>query len=195
MDFVGSCIVTWPLSQPSHTTVQLNHGNGVFVRVEDTGIDGTAEVAAVGDLNGDGFDDLIVAKVTDNFCEDCTVLSPIIGVQLSNGDGTFKAPVYYNTATRYQVLPKAVVGDFNGDGKLDVAILSTAGPGPDALTIFLNTGSGGLRQVENYLLPSTTHLPTLLPTMAAGDLNGDDKTDLAVVYLNPGQPETNKVAP
>src|ERR1035438_823919 len=68
-DFVGSCIVAWPPYQPSMNTVQLNHGNGLFVPVEDTAIDGTSEIVAVGDLNGDGFDDLIVAQVSGNFCE------------------------------------------------------------------------------------------------------------------------------
>jgi hypothetical protein len=195
MDFVGSCIIAWPPAQPSMNTVELNRGNGVFVPVEDTGIDGTSEIVAVGDLNGDGFDDLIVAQVSGNFCEGCIVLTPTIGVQLSNGDGTFKAPVYYNTSTQYQALTKAVVGDFNGDGKLDVAIISIVGSRPDALTIFLNTGSGGLKQVENYLLASSTQSPGGLPTLAAGDLNGDDKTDLAVIYPGTSASAPGKVVP
>ncbi|HZP62457.1 MAG TPA: FG-GAP-like repeat-containing protein [Terriglobales bacterium] len=64
------------------------------------------------------------------------------------------------------------VGDFDGDGKLDVADAT------NSLQIFLGNGDGTFRSPTNYL--SSTG--TLFVTTA--DFNGDGKLDLAVSDLN-----------
>jgi len=180
LDFMTTCSPNYPPGTNPNNTVLLNQGNGTYKPVEDTAIDNNAVPVLSVDMNGDGYSDLILHQVYG---------SPIIGVQLSNGDGTFKAPVYYTPTTVNQtsVFLAAVSGDFNGDGKPDVALLSltpptvTGGTNTNNLTIFLNTGSGGLKQAASYVLNATpdTNQSTLL---VAGKLNGDDETDLAVIY-------------
>ena len=67
---------------------------------------------AVGDFNGDGVEDLVTADsdLSDN--------SVNVSVLLGNGDGTFQNAV--NFAAGFG--PHAVaVGDFNGDGRQDLA--------------------------------------------------------------------------
>ncbi len=181
LDLMTTCSPTFPPGTNPNNTVLLNQGNGTYKPVEDTAIDNAAVPVLSVDMNGDGYSDLILHQAYG---------SPIIGVQLSNGDGTFKAPVYYTPTTVNQtsVFLSAATGDFNGDGKADVAIVTTTPPSLPAekqntntLTIFLNTGSGGLKQAASYALDATssTDLPTLL---VAGKLDANNETDLAVIH-------------
>ena len=85
-------------------TLMLNNGDGTFAKaVELSDIKGGP--VAVGDVNGDGFLDLVTGA----------------GVLLGNGEGTFGLPVA-NVPTG-AVAVAAV--DINGDGKLDVVTVIT----------------------------------------------------------------------
>jgi hypothetical protein len=66
-----------------------------------------------------------------------------IAVALGNGDGTFKAPNKFNHDIQYE-LEGLAVGDFNADGKPDVAISGYLGS-EDSGTIFGN-GDGTYRE-------------------------------------------------
>src|SRR5205807_2278591 len=73
-----------------------------------------------------------------------------VSILLGNGDGTFGAPVNFTVGTN----PRSVaVGDFNGDGKLDLAV-ANFGNSADTVTkgtvtILLGNGSGGFSQAAN----------------------------------------------
>jgi len=118
---------------------------------------------ASADVNGDGHADCIVAN-TDDFS---------IMVNLGHGDGTF-------SWLRYEVggRPRAVaIGDFNGDGQPDMAVADYAdhyAAGGNAVTILLNTGTGGFVRFAD--LPVTSN-PNAIQT---GDLNGDGHLDLVL---------------
>lgn len=78
---------------------------------------------ALADMNGDGFADYIVgASQSANF---------LIG--LGKGDKTFAAPAFYSEA----ITSSIVTGDFNLDGKTDLAVAPT---NSTTLQIFLNSG-------------------------------------------------------
>ncbi len=76
---------------------------------------------------------------------------------LGNGDGTFSAPV---------------LGDFNGDGKLDVAVSSSN----TAIDLLLGNGDGTFQNPAQVAADNAT-------TLALGDFNSDGKLDLVGVSL------------
>jgi hypothetical protein len=115
---------------------------------------------AAGDLNGDGYPDLVVPNYN----------SDDVSVLISNHDGTFKPAVNYSGSLSTIFTPTQVaLGDFNGDGKLDVAISSYVIP----LTVALGNGDGTFQPLKSYY-PGTTDGNLLL----TGDFNGDGIPDL-----------------
>jgi hypothetical protein len=177
-DFAGTCADSF--SSNEFSTALLNQGNGTFTAIEDSAADSaSAFVVAAADMNGDGFTDLVLNKAPGG------QTTSTIGVQISNGDGTFKTPTYYDPSGHGGVSVIAtVVGDFEDNSRMDVAVLTLNGANNvlnNFLTVFINDGSGKLTQSATYTLPSSTGNSQLFPLLIAGDLNGDHKTDLAYI--------------
>ncbi|MBX5490922.1 MAG: VCBS repeat-containing protein, partial [Chloroflexi bacterium] len=126
---------------------------------------------AVGDVNGDGKLDLVVANATSN---DVSVL-------LGAGAGTFGAATTLSEGAGSS--PRAVaIADLNGDAKLDLAIAHCGG----SVGIRLNTGAVGASPPSfngptNFNVGgSSTSCPTVIAT---GNFNGG-KPDLATANFN-----------
>jgi hypothetical protein len=81
---------------------------------------------------------------------------------------TFLAPAHYAAGAAPETV---AVGDFNGDGKQDLAV-GTAG----GVSVLLGNGDGTFQDAVN------TDLDDVPTSMAVGDFNGDGKPDLAVTY-------------
>ncbi len=141
----------------------------------DTSVDylvGSGPIAiAVGDFNGDGKPDLAVVN------QNCTnVCGPgSVSVLLNRGDGSFRPPVSYNTGSD----PVSIVaGDFNGDGKLDLAVanaIATGRPLPGTVSILLNNGDGTFRNHGDYAAG------TGVGDLTTVDFGGNGRLSLAVV--------------
>ncbi len=92
--------------------ILLGKGDGTFQRAVEYGGSGSSIV--VGDFNRDGKLDLAVAP----FGYDPYALDSV-SILLGNGDGTFKPAANFKTGS----VPYALaVGDFNADGRLDLAV-------------------------------------------------------------------------
>jgi hypothetical protein len=126
----------------------------------------TPKSIAIGDFNTDGKSDMAVA----NFDSDN------VTILLGNGNGGFTEP----DASPVNVggTPVSVtVGDFNLDGKPDLA---TANSASNAVRIRLGNGSGGFTQPASSQFGAGS-VPNFVTT---GDFNGDGKPDLAATSQN-----------
>jgi hypothetical protein len=123
---------------------------------------------AVGDFNGDGKPDLAAAMLPHNN----------VNVYLGDGLGGFTFDPAGPFATPYG--PESLaVGDFNGDGKLDLAVALSD---TNNILILLGDGAGDFTPAAFGPVPAGKN-PFFV---AVGDFNGDGKQDLAVVNYGDG---------
>lgn len=120
---------------------------------------GSVELA---DFNGDGRLDVIVVNEQSN---NATVL-------LGDGKGGF-ANAKGSPFPAGQGLNDIAAGDFNGDGRPDLAF---ANHEQKALTVFLGDGQGGFSPAPGSPVAVTSNPHT--HGVASGDFNGDGKLDL-----------------
>jgi len=121
-----------------------------------------AFAAAVGDLTNNGFDDVVIANQYDG-------VSNEVYAQIYYGSAAGVTPKY-----RFQLWAPSCkdveIGDFNGDGRKDIAFISR-----ERLRIFYQDETGfrsnGFVDID---------LPYNLESLAAGDLDGDGYADLVI---------------
>jgi hypothetical protein len=117
----------------------------------------------VADFNGDGHFDMVTANRDPNV--------DTVSVSLGIGDGTFQPAVTYSVG---QGPCAVVVGDFNGDGNLDIA---TANSGDNTISLLLGNGDGAFQAGGTF---PASNFPGSPSSMVVGDFNGDHIPDLAV---------------
>ena len=142
-------------------SIVLGNGAGSFGTATSFAAGTEPSSVAVGDFNGDGKQDLAVA----NF--GATTVSILLG----NGAGSFGAATNFAAASSVGTI-SLVVGDFNGDGKQDLAV-ADFNP-PFTVSILLGNGAG------SFGAPTDFGAGNRPEWVAAGDFNGDGKQDLVI---------------
>ncbi|CAF3319218.1 unnamed protein product [Rotaria socialis] len=145
----------------------LGYGNGHF-RAQTTLPTGDGSYpmsVTVGDVNKDSLLDLVLANSGIDS----------MGLFLGNGNGTFGVQTIFSAGNGSS--PRCVIlGDFNNDSLLDVALANSDG---DSVGIFLGYGNGSFERIVIYSMIGGS-IPT---SLILGDFNNDNILDIAVSNL------------
>ncbi len=150
----------------SNISVLLGKGDGTFQPAINTAVPGAFFGIAVADFNNDGNLDVVVGSSVGSVPRNVIVL-------LGKGDGTFAAPVGYSTGGSSG--GSIAVEDFNGDGKLDIAVVNQS---DNTVSLLLGNGDGTFQ--AGKVVTAALATDGFLGTLVAADFNRDGKIDLAI---------------
>lgn len=133
-----------------------------------------------GDFDGDGDEDFFVAP--SFYTEESTPVE----IYFNDGDGNFSLDnSFFQGSIPELVHPrKAITGDFNGDGRLDIFVAGHGydkPPFPGEAPVLLLSTENGLRQVDGL-----DHLVGFLHGAASADIDNDGDLDIFVTDITNG---------
>lgn len=140
----------------------LGDGYGSFDAQTTFVVGDTPYSVRVSDFNNDGNADLVTANGRDGN----------VSILLGDGRGSFSAQTTFAVGGTYTFPSCVNVGDFNGDGNVD---LITANTSDHNVSVLLGDGSGSFGQ------PTIFAVAGYAVSVNVGDFNSDGKVDLVVV--------------
>jgi hypothetical protein len=149
--------------------ILLGKGDGTFQLQQTVTISQTihgftfvfpVSAVAVSDLRGHGNQDVVALSGGE------------VAVLLGNGDGTVQSPSF----TGPSAVASFVVGDFNGDGKPDIALNSNTGASGGVPSVLVRAGKGD----GSFQAGSAMNVGEAASALAAGDFAGTGKLDLVM---------------
>lgn len=159
----------------SSVGVMLGNGDGTFkpgVAYASGGV--YALFVAVGDLNGDGRPDIVVANCGNALNNHCIGAGGNVGVLFGNGDGTFQPVTTIQLGGGGYGAIAVGIADMNLDGKPDIIVGGDCASGGCG-GVLLGNGNGTFQPEIPFVTGGL-----IVFGMAVGDVNGDGKPDVVV---------------
>lgn len=138
---------------------------------------------AVGDLDNDGFDDIVVSNQR---YEQGVDHHTGVAIYINNGDGTFRqGPRYPTDGFAANPWQSVEIGDVDGDGKPDLVVLNSANAccqpiQVPSVSVMRGNGDGTFQTAVSYLLSIYPNTQVSPGKLTVADVNGDGKPDVLV---------------
>ncbi|MGO8731190.1 MAG: beta strand repeat-containing protein [Terriglobia bacterium] len=154
---------------PNNVSIFLGNANGTLQTGETYVTQYEPGNLLLADFRGIGKLDLVTV-----FNQCCEGTDTAVNLMLGNGNGTFQPEQTILSGTNYSGL---AVGDFNGDGKLDLVVSDYGYP---ANNVLLGNGDGTFQSAISY----SAGVGPITPAVA--DLNHDGRPDIVGPNFNDG---------
>ena len=166
LDLIGGGLYSTGSVDNGAVTIRRNNGSGTFGSAEiilftNPNFVPNPKEITTGNLNGDGFADIVAAVPSGRAIEGFVVVN-------SNGSGGFNTPIYYEASQ--QTFDVAIV-DLDKDGHADVITLANSSA---AVTVHKNLGNGSFQVLTRYEVAS------LSDAVESADIDNDGDIDIVV---------------
>ncbi len=132
---------------------------------------------AMGDINGDGFSDIIVGTITSSS-----------HVKIFSGRDLTLLKSYYAFGAAYAGGVNLAAGDFTGDGKADVIVGAATNSSRVVVQDVQGVATGAFTNVKSFYAFANTTIPGGV-FVSAADLNGDGRVDILAGSGNGATPQ------
>jgi Bacterial Ig-like domain (group 3)/FG-GAP-like repeat len=168
-------VLNSPPGAQGSVSILLGQGSGLFSLFKTYSVGNGPTALAVADFDGDS--NLDLAVVVSNQ-QGGSSIPGVVTILLGQSDGSFQAQsTLYSIGLNAQSI---AIGDFNGDGRPDLAVVSGTGSQQNQVSIFLNEGAGTFQSIAGVPVSASG----VLTSIAAADFDGDGNQDLAFTLAN-----------
>ena len=159
-------IVTNGKSNNNNVSILIGDGTGNFVTSRNLQVVGELLSVTEGDFNGDNVLDLATAVREPRGNGNVSIL-------IGDGTGNFETAINFPVRN---ISGPVIAGDFNGNNVLDLAVIINPGGNMVSISILIGDGTGNFSPPTSFLVGGSNP-----GSVTAGDFNGDNVLDLAIV--------------